>query len=92
MDGDLAEVSAKIAPGAVAGASQPLGDHGCPVCAQPLTPEALAEELEIERCGAWVARATLERLQRASDDEAPMSRDPLLTRLLDAIGRFVLSG
>jgi len=96
MDGDIGQVSAKLeVPAAQTRGSE--GTGACPVCGDDLGTEVLGA-VRIQRCGscagAWLDRATLHALQHTGDDddiEIPME-DPWLTRVLDAIGRFLTPG
>lgn len=91
MDGDLRTVSERLA------ALPPGRDvdelaAGCPVCRQALDPGELLGAI-IHRCGScagtFLPRSSLTPLAGA----APVrEKDPLLTRLLEALGRWLTLG
>lgn len=97
MDGELEHVGAKVPLPSRATAAGSGGDGGCPLCATPLEADAIGE-VSIARCGscagAWIAHPSLVALRAgiSDDDTDIVPQDPFLTRVLDAIGRFLLPG
>lgn len=95
MDGDLEGVTSKLElPRAQLQRGE--GTGACPVCASELDEDAF-DGVTIRRCGscagAWISRRSLAAFQqRIADDTVNPTEDPLLTRVLDAIGRFILPG
>jgi Zn-finger nucleic acid-binding protein len=100
MDGDLATVSAEVASlgrrgrAAAGPAAGDAASRSCPRCHGAL--DAMHERglgglfFRCGSCvGAFVPRGSLEALV-AHEGSAPASTDPLLTRILDALGRILL--
>lgn len=95
MDGDIAKVTGKLeVPAAQRRGS--AGSGACPVCSEQLGKDTIGA-VRIDRCGscagAWLDRASVDALQHhgESDEDIPME-DPFLTRVLDAVGRFLTPG
>ena len=97
MDGELENVGAKIPLPSRPTSTSSGGDGGCPLCATKLDTDSIGN-VSIARCGscagAWVSHASLVALRAGiTDDDTDIeSEDPFLTRLLDAITRFLLPG
>jgi Zn-finger nucleic acid-binding protein len=96
LDGDIAAVTAAVGE---RGEARPGGGEGtqhCPLCAHPLDRTTLEDEAAvIWRCGscagAFVPRSSAAVIAaRGAEDEERSGGDPLLTRVLDAVGRFLL--
>lgn len=95
LDGDIATVTAAVGE---LGDARPegRGAQRCPLCVGPLDRDALDDPAAVVwRCGscagAFVPRSSAALIAAGpSPDEDPSGRDPFLTRLLDAVGRFLL--
>jgi Zn-finger nucleic acid-binding protein len=96
MDGDLRNVSHEV--GTLPRSSVALDEVGggvCPICRAPLIEMPCGEDgPPVLRCGscagAFVPRGSLERVAGVNEQEEGRPSDPLLTRMLDALTRFIL--
>jgi Zn-finger nucleic acid-binding protein len=96
MDGDLGQVSKKVAVPRARVSEAEGGDGGCPVCATPLQVERVGS-VSIQRCGecagAWLSASAVDGLGRGVErGDLAEPEEPFLTRLLDAVARFILPG
>jgi Zn-finger nucleic acid-binding protein len=97
LDGDIASVAAEVGP-LPRSRDEPRDGHNCPLCAAALDRTTLGHEAAVVfRCGscagAFVPRGSVDAIvEPPNSDDDNRGEDPALTRLLNAISRFMFGG